>query len=159
MDVQQQALEVTVTISDPETPEALLLLDALSDTLEVITGSSGRNSFAVDDMRSEGALFVVARDASGQAVGCGAYRPLENGIAELKRMFAVPGSAGVGSTILRFLEQKAVEDGYRALWLETRAINRRAISFYEKHGYERVQNYGKYIGRTEAVCLGKELGS
>ncbi|CAO3416650.1 GNAT family N-acetyltransferase [Azospirillum endophyticum] len=157
MALKDQASGMTVTISDPEAPDAALLLDALSDTLERITGSDGRASFTVGDARLDRAIFVVARDADGTPVGCGAYRPLQDGIAELKRMFAVPGSMGAGFAILRFLERKAVEDGYRALWLETRAINGRAVSFYRKHGYRRIPNYGKYIGRTDAVCFGKEL--
>ncbi len=74
-------------------------------------------------------------------------------------MFAIPGSKGVGSSILAFLERRASEFGYGQLWLETRKVNQRAVSFYERHGYHPIANFGRYIGRPEAVCLGKFLPS
>ncbi|HEX9173528.1 MAG TPA: hypothetical protein VF861_12785 [Telluria sp.] len=52
---------------------------------------------------------------------------------------------------------RALALGYRALWLETRRVNLRAVGFYAAHGYRPVANYGKYVGRDDAVCLGKSL--
>jgi GNAT superfamily N-acetyltransferase len=141
----------------PSDPIALQLLDDLSDTLAGITGDSGRSSFDPSDVEGPGASFVLAYDAHGNAVGCGAYRPLADGVAELKRMFAVPTSKGVGAAILDYLETRAEADGYRELWLETRLVNGRAVRFYEKHGYRRIPNFGKYAGRPEAVCFAKVL--
>jgi GNAT superfamily N-acetyltransferase len=143
----------------PTHPDALPLLDALSDTLGAITGDSGRNSFDPADVTVPGAAFVVAYTPSGMPVGCGAYRPLSDGVAELKRMFARPDSKGVGSAILQHLEGLAAQHGYREVWLETRAVNVRAVSFYERNGYRPIPNFGKYVGRPEAVCFAKALGS
>jgi ribosomal protein S18 acetylase RimI-like enzyme len=70
---------------------------------------------------------------------------------------ADPDSAGAGAALLAHLERQAALFGYHELWLETRRINSRALAFYEKHGYGRIPNYGKYIGRDDAVCLGKRL--
>lgn len=142
----------------PCDPTALQLLDQLSETLAGITGDSGRSSFDPSDVEGSGASFVLAYDAEGNALGCGAYRPLANGVAELKRMFAIPASKGVGSAILAYLEAKAEGDGYRELWLETRVVNSRAVQFYERNGYRRIPNFGKYVGRSEAVCFAKTLG-
>ncbi|UFZ05312.1 GNAT family N-acetyltransferase [Bradyrhizobium ontarionense] len=129
----------------------------LSATLARITGDSGRSSFDPDDVRGPQACFVVASDACGQAVGCGALRPLDADIAELKRMYARPGTRGVGAAILSHLEIAAAGFGYRALRLETRLVNQRAVRFYERHGYRRIPNFGKYVGRPEAVCFEKRL--
>lgn len=145
-----------VHLSDPV---ALHLLDQLSDTLAGITGDSGRSSFDPSDVEGPGASFVLAYDAHGKALGCGAYRPLTDGVAELKRMFACPASKGVGAAVLNYLEAKAETDGYRELWLETRSVNCRAVQFYERNGYQRIANFGKYVGRPEAVCFAKVLGS
>ena len=91
------------------------------------------------------------------ALGCGALRPLEGDAAELKRMYARPGGCGVGRALLRFLEEEARRLGYGALRLETRRVNARAVSFYERHGYARIPNYGRYAGLERAVCFEKRL--
>ena len=139
---------------DPAGLDAQALMEELSATLAGITGSSGKASFAQDDA---GVLFVVARADDGALLGCGALRPLQDGVGdgvgEIKRMYARPGTRGVGAAILRHLEAQ----GYRELWLETRKVNSRAVNFYLKHGYSVTPNYGNYIGRPEAVCFRKIL--
>jgi GNAT superfamily N-acetyltransferase len=147
----------TITPEDPSSPVACQLLDELSATLAAITGDSGRSSFDPNDVRAPSALFVLARDEEGQAVGCGAFRPLQDGIAEVKRMYSRPGLAGVGTAILTYLEAEAANLGYGALWLETRLVNARAVRFYARRGYSRIPNYGKYRGNPEAVCFEKRL--
>jgi N-acetylglutamate synthase-like GNAT family acetyltransferase len=102
-------------------------------------------------------VFLVAR-ADGVALGCGALRPLAPGVAELKRMYARPGS-GAGRFLLAALEEQALGFGYEAVWLSTRRVNHRALAFYARHGYLPVENYGKYTGRDASVCLGKRLPS
>lgn len=121
---------LTFEFVDPECPDALELLNALSIALAAITGDSGRSSFDPSDVRAEGGLFVIARGQDGRALGCGTYRRLHAGVAEIKRMFAVPGSKGVGAAILELLERRARDAGYDKLWLETRLVNERAIRFY-----------------------------
>jgi GNAT superfamily N-acetyltransferase len=146
-----------VAPEDPATPEAHALLEALSDTLAAITGSSGKSSFNADDVRGPRSVFAVARAASGEPVGCGAFRPLSEDVAELKRMYAVPGTHGVGTAVLHWLEAQASQLGYSQLWLETRRVNERAVRFYEARGYRPIPNFGKYAGRPEAVCFAKPL--
>ncbi len=149
---------------DPEHPDARLLADELSATLSGITGDSGKASFAAEQARAPRALFVVARDETGQLLGCGALRPLDTGVptldaavGEVKRMYARPGTEGVGAALLDYIERAAVDFGYSALWLETRRVNQRAVAFYLRHGYGEIANFGKYVGRQDAICLGKRL--
>jgi GNAT superfamily N-acetyltransferase len=151
-------MALTVATLDPAHADARTLLDELSDALQAITGDSGRSGFAADDVRGPRSRFVVARDGDGRAVGCGALRPLRDGVAELKRMYARPGGQGTGAAVLAHLEATARALGYRAVWLETRAVNARAVAFYERHGYRRIDNFGRYAGNAAAVCFGKELG-
>lgn len=148
---------LTITTEDPDTPDAIALLDELSAALAAITGDSGSSSFDAADVRAARACFAVARDAAGQAAGCGALRPLAGDVAEVKRMYARPGHPGAGSALLAFLEGAAAKLGYRDLWLETRAVNQRAVRFYLARGYRPIPNYGKYAGNAEAVCLAKRL--
>lgn len=144
--------------ADPASDQARQLLESLSATLQRITGSDGKASFDVGDVQVERACFAIAWSAGGVPLGCGAIRPLRPATAELKRMFALPGTQGVGSAVLAFLEQQAQALGYREVWLETRRVNERAVAFYERHGYQAIPNFGRYVGRPEAVCLGKLLG-
>lgn len=143
--------------TQPNTQDAISLMEKLSNSLEVITGDSGKNSFNSNDVCVPRSLFVVAYNEDGEAIGCGAIRPINEDVAEVKRMFAKTKAIGVGSEILHYLENHAQKLGYSALWLETRLINKRAVSFYEKKGYHRISNYGKYVNKSEAVCFEKNI--
>lgn len=149
--------DLTISAADPATPDALALLEELSASLAGITGDSGMASFDPADVRGAKACFVIARDSYGHALGCGAVRPLQRGVGELKRMYARPGTYGVGAALLAFLEQQAGAFGYHALWLETRLVNRRAVAFYQRQGYQLIDNFGKYVGNPAALCLAKSL--
>jgi GNAT superfamily N-acetyltransferase len=150
---------ITVEKADPFSPESCGLIESLSAELAAITGDSGKSHFTVDAMDGERTLWVLARNMRGDAVGCGAIRPLTQDIAELKRMYSDRSARGIGHALLALLETSAKGMGYRELWLETRRVNQRAVRFYEKNGYARIENYGPYIGREEAVCFSKVLAA
>lgn len=141
----------------PSDPEVRCLVAELSDALLTITGDDGRSSSPAgvdDDLH-----FVLARDHMGNPVGCGAIRTHDIESAEIKRMYARPGTRGVGHAVLQSLETKAREKGYARIVLSTRRINGRAVGFYLKHGFLECEAYGRYVGRSESVCMTKSLGS
>ncbi|MFC5477383.1 GNAT family N-acetyltransferase [Massilia suwonensis] len=142
--------------ADPDSPEARVLVKELDAALAAICGDSGSGSFDPADVRGPCSVFLIARDGDGLALGCGAVRPLAPGVAELKRMYARPGS-GAGLALLKALEAQALAFGYRELWLSTRCVNQRALAFYARNGYLPVAHYGRYVGREESACLGKRL--
>ena len=151
---------VTIAAADPDSPDARALIVELGAELTRVTGHFTAWSYAPADAHAPRSAFVIARDADGRAVGCGAIRPIDQhaaNIAELKRMYARAGTHGVGHAILTHLEGVAGEFGYTHIWLETGVENERAIRFYERHGYGRIPNFGPYIDQPEATCLGKEL--
>ena len=143
--------------ADPDSLDARVLVKELDAALAAICGDSGSGSFDPADVRGPSAVFLIARDAQGHALGCGALRPLAPGVAELKRMYARPGS-GAGLALLTALEAQALALGYRKMWLSTRRVNVKALAFYARNGYVPVEHYGRYVGREESVCLGKHLG-
>ena len=151
-------MSIMVSACDPEHPGALALVEELSQALVAITGASGKASFAAADARMARSVFLIARGDAGVLLGCASLRPLDGAVGEVKRMYARPGTHGVGTALLAHLEREAAAFGYRELWLETRRVNLRAVAFYRKHGYEEIANYGKYVGRIDAICLGKRLG-
>ncbi len=141
----------------PNTPDARLLMDELSEHLQCITGSSGRSSFDLNDVCVPRSLFVVAYNETGKAIGCGAIRPINEDIAEVKRMYARTKEEGIGTQILCYLEVQAQKMGYYTLWIETRLINKQAVSFYKNRGYHFISNYGKYVNNSETVCFEKSI--
>ncbi|WP_307730930.1 GNAT family N-acetyltransferase [Pseudoduganella chitinolytica] len=150
------APRLAIADADPFDSSAAALLGELATALAALTGDDGNASFDAADVRDPRACFVLAR-VGNEAVGCGAMRPLSPHVAEVKRMYARPGHAGVGAALLAHLEARAAALGYREVWLETRKVNVRAVRFYEKHGYRRIDNYGKYVGMDSAICFGKRL--
>ena len=148
------ARTIRVEPCDPRDPDAVAVMARLSGALAEITGDGGTSSFDPSDVLMPRALFVVARTEEGAVIGCGAYRPLESDVAEIKRMYA---EQGCGAAILAALESAASADGYRRLSLSARRINARATAFYRRHGYGPIAAYGRYSDREESVCLGKSL--
>ncbi len=104
------------------------------------------------------ALFLVAMDA-GTAIGCGGLRPIDDSRGEVKRMYVVPErrGSGVSAAILRALEAAARDRGWTRLLLETGDRQPDAIRFYEREGYERIPNFGHYVGSDISLCYAKPL--
>ena len=152
--------DIAILAADAAGPDAQLLLDALSAALLRINGDSGRSSFDVEAATPRGG-FYIARDGAGELLGCAALRPLDgvtdSPVGELKRMYARPGSAGVGAALLAHVEAQARRFGYARLHLSTRVANARAMAFYAEHGYAPVIAWGKYVGAAQSACLGKPL--
>ena len=101
------------------------------------------------------AVVLVARDPSGQAVGCGALRPLGDGVAEVKRMYVVPTARGRGlsKALLACLEGAAQDRGWTTLRLETGPRQPEAIALYEGAGYEPIVPFGAYAGADDGDSL------
>lgn len=148
---------VNISAESPFSPDAVSLMEELSQCLQSITGDSGKNSFDAHDVCNDRALFAIARNQAGKAIGCGAFRPMDQTKAEVKRMYAKEKGLGIGNKILSYLEQQAFDMGYKTLCLETRLVNTNAVSFYERNGYRKIPSYGKYIGRTNSICFEKNL--
>lgn len=148
---------IKIEKSDPHSADSQRMIEQLSKELAAITGDSGKSNFTMDSLEAGRSLWALARNEKGDPIGCGAIRPLSESTAELKRMFSDRSEPGIGNLLLAFLETSAKSMGYGEICLETRHVNHRAISFYKKHGYRIIENYGPYIGRAEAACLSKTL--
>ncbi len=102
---------------------------------------------------------VVIAYKGGVAVGCGCLKKVDQETAEIKRMFVRPDSRGLGVShlIMEDLEKWAKELGINKLILETLHKQLSAISLYEKRGYQRIANYGPYIGLPNSICMRKVI--
>ena len=99
-------------------------------------------------------VVLVARDADGTAVGCGALRALGDGAAEVKRMYVVPSARGrgVSRVLLGGLEVAARQRGWTVLRLETGPRQPEAIALYEGAGYRPIPAFGAYVEEPDAGC-------
>ena len=86
------------------------MVSALNAELSRIYPEPGANHFQLDpeEIADGSGAFLVAYSGS-VALGCGAIRRLDEGTAEIKRMYVEPNARGrgVGSAVLRALESEA----------------------------------------------------
>jgi putative acetyltransferase len=150
--------ELVIGAEDPHSPDARLLIARLSAELGALYGDDGSGAFTPDDVCVPGGAFVIAR-LSGRAIGCGALRPMESGVGEIKRMFVEPAfrGRGVARRILAELETAARTAGYKRLRLETGVRQPAAVRLYESAGYRRIPYYGRYVHEPLSVCFEKLL--
>jgi GNAT superfamily N-acetyltransferase len=149
-----------VDAADPRDPAAAELIGALSAELarRYDHMEDGSGDFKPEDALGPRGAFVIGR-VGGHPVACGAIRPLEDDVAELKRIFVQVGFRGRGyaKAIICELEHHARERGYTIVRLETGVRQPEAISLYEKLGYHRIPNYGNHANSKLSVCFEKRL--
>lgn len=154
--------DLVVEAADPRGPEAGQLIRKLSVELaqryDFVDDGSGH--FKPEDALAPGSVFLLGR-IDGRPVACGALRPLEPGVAEVKRMFVEPDCRGRGYArrVLAELERWAGTLGYAIVRLETGILQPEAIRLYERAGYRRTANFGIYVGNQRSVCFEKVLPS
>jgi putative acetyltransferase len=149
-----------VDAADPRGLEATDLIRLLSAELarRYDYMEDGSGGFKPEDAMGPRGAFVIGR-VGGNPVACGAIRPLEEGVAELKRVFVKVGFRGRGysKAVVNDLERQARARGYRIMRLETGVRQPEAISLYESLGYHRIPNYGEYRDSGLSVCFEKRL--
>lgn len=104
-------------------------------------------------------VFLLARDADGTALGCGALRALDGRTGEIKRMYVEPAARGTGvaTAILRGLEDRARARGWTELRLETGTAQPDSIRFYLREGYREIPLFGVYVGSSISRCFARTL--
>lgn len=87
-------------------------------------------------------LFVVAL-SDGEPVACGGLQAIASGAGELKRMWVHDDwrGAGLGSRLLRHLEDQARALGHGTVRLDTNGALTEAIGMYQRAGYRAIERY------------------
>ena len=76
-------------------------------------------------------------------IACAAYRKIEEGICELKRMYIKPEfrRMQIGQTLLEKLSNKATMNGYQRMRLDTLDAMLPALHLYRKNGFYEIPAY------------------
>ncbi|HYW29209.1 MAG TPA: GNAT family N-acetyltransferase [Gaiellales bacterium] len=121
-------------------------------------GGSGAPPRGEEFLPPAGVFLAARRD--GEIIGCGGICRLDEGVAELRRMYVAPAARGlgIGRQLLAALESAAVELGYSSIRLETGFRQREAIGLYESAGFRRGDCWGPYLSDPKSVCYEKPLG-
>jgi len=143
--------------TDSSNPDFRLLVSLLDQDLAVRDGAE--HAFYAQYNKLDKIQQVVVAYLESMVVGCGAIKPFDTGVAEVKRMYVREElrGQGIAKQVLQELERWAEELGYTSCILETGKKQPEAISLYQKCGYTRIPNYGQYADVENSVCMQKQL--
>ncbi|MEV6346626.1 GNAT family N-acetyltransferase [Actinoplanes sp. NPDC051851] len=96
---------------------------------------------------------------NGRAVACGAWRALEDGAAEMLRMYVRPAFRGRGLArqMIVAIEEEALAAGRPVIRLETGRSLSAAIALYQSSGYHQIPAFGEYARSRSSVCFEKRM--
>jgi ketosteroid isomerase-like protein len=155
--VDAAATGIEVAAEPFDDPDGAGLRQAVEAELCERYGADAGPGFA--PTADETAAFLVARDADGVAVGCGALRRLDDGAVELRRMYVRPEDRGrgLGWVILIALESEAQRLGFEILRLETGDFQPEAMSLYRAAGYREIPPYDACSHGPDVHCFERRL--
>ena len=143
--------------TDSDNKDIIHLVKHLDAELAILDGDE--HAFYAQLNKTDKIKHVIVAYENDKPLSCGAIREYSPTIMEVKRMYTVPENRGKGiaTKILNELEKWATELSYQKCILETGWRQPDAIRLYEKNGYKRISNYGKYAGIENSVCFEKEM--
>jgi len=107
----------------------------------------------------EGIIYVL--DVDGKMAGMGALRRLEDGVAEIKRMYVRPEHRGhgYGRKMLNKLTEAAKQFGYSTLRLDTGEFMEAAVGLYLSAGFRERGPYPgtEVTGGSSQIFMEKKL--
>jgi putative acetyltransferase len=144
--------------ADVHSLEVTQMIGRLTMELARRYNDDGAGDFRPTDVEQPRSGFLVAR-WEGKAVACGAFRPMTDDKAEIKRMYVDPAfrGRGIGRRLLAALEDGARQAGFAKIWLETGTGQPEAVGLYESAGYRPIPRYGMYHKDPRSVCFEKIL--
>ncbi|HEY9106595.1 MAG TPA: GNAT family N-acetyltransferase [Roseateles sp.] len=142
----------------PDQPDVIALIADLDAYQDGLYPPESRHALDLTSLKQENVRFFVARDAEGQAVGCGAV-VLGDAYGEIKRMYVKPSNRGQGVArrLLLALEAAARDSGCRLLTLESGPFQPEALGLYAALGFERRGPYGDYADDPLSVFMQKAM--
>ena len=152
------AVAVKVEVARLDDPVVKDLIELIQGEYVVRYGGPDAAPIDADEFAPPRGLFLLAT-LDGAPAGCGGWRDLGAGRAEIKRMFTVAAvrNRGVARAVLAELERTAAAAGIREMVLETGSVQPEAIALYQSTGYELIDGFGYYAGAPLSRAFGKRL--
>jgi GNAT superfamily N-acetyltransferase len=130
---------------DPEEPPASdLLLEMRLELNDVYESFSRLDNPPLEpgELRGPAGAYLVGYEGDDVVAG-GGLRRLDDGVAEIKRMFVRPAarSRGVARALLEALERTARQLGYQRVRLDTGPKQVHGLALYRSAGYVDVPPY------------------
>ena len=145
--------------TDGYNKDFILLCHELDKFLnELVGGEENRAKYIqynkVDDIHD----VVIAYD-NDIPVGSASFKKYDDENAEVKRVFVKKEyrGQGISNELMKMLEQRAREKGFKYFILESGEPLISAMALYRKIGYKVIPNYGQYVDMKDSVCMKKEL--
>jgi GNAT superfamily N-acetyltransferase len=128
-----------------EPPASELLAEMVGELQATYGGridAPGSPSATPEEMAPPHGTFLVGFE-DGEPVCGGGVKRLDDGVAEIKRMYVAPHarSRGVARALLAALEDAARDLGYDRARLDTGARQPHARTLYEASGYRSIPDY------------------
>jgi putative acetyltransferase len=148
----------TLALEAPDAAGVAALIAALDAYQDTLYPPECRYALDLTSVADEQMRFIVARDAQGRALACGAV-VLCAAYGEIKRMWVQPEARGQGlaGQLLARLEAEARATGCPALTLETGPKQPDAIRLYARHGFAACGPFGDYRDDAMSVFMHKPL--
>lgn len=148
-----------VIITDGMDQRFIHLCHELDDYLNEIAGGKKQREQYEQYNTLEHIHDVILIMHKGVAAACGSFREYESGVAEVKRVFTREEyrHCGFGRICMEKIEERARQQGYRKLILETGSVLTYACQLYESMGYQVIPNYGPYKEMKESICMEKRI--
>ena len=154
------AAALRIQMVDPQGEEALTLLReaALEARALYPDLQDPRAPLPTNPPTPPGGAYLLIYDGWKPA-GCGALRPIDESIVEIRRMYILREYRrhGLARMILEALEGEAARLGYTCMRLETGNRQTAAMRLYEACGFTRIAPFGPYLDDPISVCYEKPV--
>jgi GNAT superfamily N-acetyltransferase len=141
-------------------PDVIRLVAAVQE--EYVQRYGGPDAAVVEagEFEPPNGLFLVGL-LDGEPAVTGGWRWIDDGVAEIKRMYVLAGARrrGLARRILAELEASALAAGARRVVLNTGRQQPEAIALYESSGYLPAEGFGHYACTPGAIFYGKALSA
>lgn len=141
----------------PKSVDYRMLAKKLDEYYFTLVGDI-QNRYA-DVNRPENMDCLLVAYEGKTAVGCGAWKHVDEHTAEVKRIFVLPEHRrkGVASSIIRTLEDHIGFAGYQKILLETARTTGDSHALYFSLGYKEIPYYGSPAGAENCRCFLKDV--